>query len=856
MTRTEEEFNLPFIYTEPEEQMASKPIDKLWAKVESRRKRDKETVFNVMAEHLKYNLAKHERIQGKRDFYNASALTIKDYLVENGNDVNYVSYKNNVKRVYYLSMEYLMGRSLCNAMINLGLYPVVKELLDDLGIDLDTLLSNESDAGLGNGGLGRLAACFMDSMATLGIPCYGYGLRYNYGIFTQKIKDGYQVESPDEWLRYGNPWEITKPELSYNVGIRGRVKEYMDGDGRLYYEWIDRNEVIALANDMLIPGYKNGVANNLRLWTAKAKHEFDLEAFNEGFYLKAVEQQGLAETISKVLYPNDNSARGKELRFTQEYFFVSATIQDIINRHLAMNDSPANLHEKAAIQLNDTHPALAIPELMRLLIDKYGFGWDEAWNVTKNTFAYTNHTVMPEAMEKWPVSMFEAVLPRHLQIIYEINRRFLNEVAAAFPGDNDRLRRMSLIEEGGEKSVRMAHLAVVGSHKVNGVAAIHSQILVDELFRDFAEMTPEKFVNKTNGITPRRWLLMSNPGLSDLISEKIGEGWITNLDELKGLLKYKEDDLFARKWHEVKQANKRRLADYVYKKMGIRLNLDSLFDCQVKRIHEYKRQLLNILHVITLYCYIKDNPHADVVPRTVIISGKAAAGYHQAKLIIKLINSVADVVNNDPDVGDKLKVVFLENYSVSLAELIIPAADLSEQISTAGTEASGTGNMKLSLNGALTIGTLDGANVEIREEVGDENIFIFGLTKDEVNRVKACGFSPIEAVQRNSSLKRCLDMLASGYFSKGDRELFKPILGSLLYQGDKFLLTLDYQSYVDCQREVSKAFKNRKAWTEMSIINSACMGKFSSDRTIKEYAEEIWHVKPITDELDKYRESK
>lgn len=836
--------------------MAKKPIDKLWEKVESRRGNDKDTLFHVMAEHLKYNLAKHERIQQKRDFYNASALTIKDYLVENGNDVNYVSYKNNVKRVYYLSMEYLMGRAMCNSMINLGLYPVVKELLDDLGIDLDTLLSSESDAGLGNGGLGRLAACFMDSMATLGIPCYGYGLRYEYGIFSQKIKDGYQVESPDEWLRYGNLWEITKPELSYNVGINGKVNEYLDGDGRLYYEWKDRNEVVAVANDMLIPGYKNGVANNLRLWSAKAKHEFDLEAFNEGFYLKAVEQQGLAETISKVLYPNDNSERGKMLRLLQEYFFVSATMQDIIRRHLATNDNLSNLHEKAAIQLNDTHPTLAIPELMRLLIDEYGFGWEDAWHVTSKTFAYTNHTVMPEAMEKWPVRMMEDMLPRHLQIIYEINRRFLAEVSAKFPGDNGKLRRMSIIEEAGEKSVRMANLAVVGSHKVNGVAALHSQILVDKIFSDFAEMTPGKFTNKTNGITPRRWLLMSNPELSDLISSKIGEEWICNLDELKALLPYRKDTLFCEKWQNIKLSNKKRLAEYIYKTMGIKVNPESLFDCQVKRIHEYKRQLLNVLHIITLYNYIKDNPHADVVPRTVIIAGKAAAGYHQAKLIIKLINSIASVVNNDPEVGDKLKVVFLENYSVSLAELIIPAADLSEQISTAGTEASGTGNMKLSLNGALTIGTLDGANVEIREEVGEENIFIFGLTADEVAEVKRHGFSPMHEVQNNPSLKRCLDMIVSGYFSNGDREIFKPIIGSLLYEGDKYLLTLDYDSYIDCQRTVAKAFKNRKSWTEMSIINSACMGKFSSDRTIKEYAEEIWQVEPITEELTKYRESK
>ncbi len=836
--------------------MTEAPIQKLWKLIEKRRPRDKETFLETMAAHLEYNLAVHERIHKERDFYSSSALAIRDYLVENGNDINYISYKNNVKRVYYLSMEYLMGRAMCNAMINLGLYPVVKSVLDDLGIDLDTLLEDESDAGLGNGGLGRLAACFMDSMATLGIPCYGYGLRYEYGIFSQKIEHGYQVESPDEWLKYGNIWEISKPTLSYEVGINGNVNEYMDGDGRIYYEWVNRNEVIAVANDMLIPGYHNDVANNLRLWTAKAKHEFDLEAFNDGFYLKAVEQQGLAETISKVLYPNDNSERGKFLRLMQEYFFVSATIQDIITRHKATNATLDNLHEKAAIQLNDTHPALAIPELMRLLIDQYGYGWDKAWEITVNTFAYTNHTVMPEAMEKWPVRMLQSMLPRHLQIIYEINKRFLDEVERMYPNDTERLRRMSLIQEDGEKSVRMAHLAVVGSHKVNGVAALHSKILVESTFKDFAQMNPEKFINKTNGITPRRWLLMSNPGLSELITEKIGDKWPTDLDELKKILKYSKDEDFKNKWHNIKRNNKKKLANYIYRTLGIKINENSLFDCQIKRIHEYKRQLLNVLHVITLYNAIKENPNIDVVPRTIIISGKAAAGYHQAKLIIKLINSVADVINNDPDIGDKLKVIFLENYSVSLAELIIPAADLSEQISTAGTEASGTGNMKLALNGALTIGTLDGANVEIKEEVGDDNIFIFGLRAEQVDSIKIKGFNPMEEVQHNPKLKQCLDMIVSGYFSNGDREIFKPIIGSLLYGGDKYMLTLDYNSYIECQEEVSRQFKDQSSWIEKSIINAANMGKFSSDRTILEYAKEIWNVKPILHLLKEHKSQK
>ena len=824
-----------------------KDTKEFWKLVEHYRKKDKQTFTYSIADHMEYTLAKHERISNKRDFYAAVAHAVRDYLVENANDVNYLSYKHNVKRVYYLSMEYLMGRALCNTMINMGLYPLAKSILEDFGLDLDTLMTLEDDAGLGNGGLGRLAACFMDSMATLGIPCYGYGLRYDYGIFAQKIENGFQVEMPDEWLKYENVWEIKREDHTYDVGINGKIGEYMDGDGRIYYEWTDRQEVRAVAHDMLIPGYKNDMANFLRLWTARAKHEFDLDAFNDGFYLKAVEQQGLAETISKVLYPNDNSDRGRQLRLLQEYFFVSATIQDIVQRHLTTNPNLDNLHEKAAIQLNDTHPALAIPELMRVMIDIHHYNWEKAWDITSKTFAYTNHTVMPEAMEKWPISVVEQMLPRHLQIIYEINRRFLDEVSRVFPNDNNRLRRMSIIEEGGEKSIRMANLAVVASHKINGVAALHSQILVDNLFRDFAELWPNKFCNKTNGITPRRWLLESNPDLANLITETIGDKWVTNLDEMKKLLKYTNDKKFLEKWMVAKRKNKEKLAKYIKEKNGIDVNLDSIFDCQVKRIHEYKRQLLNILHVITLYNAIKDNPNGFFTPRTVIFSGKSAAGYMMAKLVIKLINSVADVVNNDPDMRGRLKVVFLANYSVSLAELIIPSADLSEQISTAGMEASGTGNMKLSLNGALTIGTLDGANVEINEEVGDENIFIFGLKAHEVDEIKARGFYPMEVVQHNQHLKKCLDMISNGYFSKGNREIFKPLLGSILYGGDKYLVTIDYDSYIEAQVKVGQAFLNQEDWAKKSLINAACMGKFSSDRTIKEYAEEIWNVKPISD---------
>lgn len=821
-------------------------IKEFWHYVDSYRQKDENTFMNTVSDHMKYTLAKHERISRPRDFYSAVALAVKGYLVENANDVNYISYKHNVKRVYYLSMEYLMGRALCNAMMNLGIYDMVKEALAKYNLDLDTLMEMEDDAGLGNGGLGRLAACFMDSMATLGIPCYGYGLRYDYGIFSQKIVDGFQVEEPDEWLRYDNIWEIKRQDHVYDVGINGRVKEYIGGDGEIYYDWCDRNEVRAVACDMLIPGYKNDMANFLRLWTARAKHEFDLNAFNDGFYLKAVEQQGLAETISKVLYPNDNSERGRRLRLLQEYFFVSATIQDIISRHLTTNPSLDNLHEKAAIQLNDTHPSLAIPELMRLLIDRYHYSWSQAWEITVNTISYTNHTVMPEAMEKWPVSMMEEMLPRHLKIIYEINRRFMNQVASLYPGDSAKLARMSLINEAGEKSVRMAHLAVVGSHKVNGVAALHSKILVESLFREFAEIWPDKFCNKTNGITPRRWLHNSNRELSGLITKKIGKGWLTDLTELQNLKKYIKDPELKMEWKRIKRNNKIKLAKYIKEHNGIDVDPDSMFDCQVKRIHEYKRQFLNVLHIINMYAEIKQNPNMYVVPRTFIFSGKSAAGYAMAKLIIKLINSVADVVNNDPDVAGRLKVVFLANYSVSLAELIIPAADLSEQISTAGMEASGTGNMKLSLNGALTIGTLDGANVEIKEEVGDDNIFIFGLTSDQVDELTSYGFNSADAVANNRALKRALSLISFGHFSNGDKELFQPLLASL-FNWDKYMITQDFQSYVETQRMVSELYQNEDKWTEISIINTASMGKFSTDRTIQEYADEIWDVKSVTD---------
>jgi glycogen phosphorylase len=809
--------------------------------------------------HLEFTLGElPKHVDSEWEPYLSVALAVRDRLMERWIRTQDAYYEHDAKRVYYLSLEFLMGRTLGNSLINLGLLEECKKAASNLGYDFETLREAEWDAGLGNGGLGRLAACFLDSLATLELPSYGYGLRYDYGIFHQRIVDGAQVETPDGWLRYGNPWEIARTGDRFTVRLYGRVRQFVNGQGRLTTEWVDTEDVLAIPYDTPVPGYRNSTVNTLRLWSARATEEFDLRYFNEGDYQRAVEEKADSENITKVLYPNDNVFEGRELRLKQEYFFVSATLQDVVRRYKKqhrMYDSERGLRtfdrfaERTAIQLNDTHPALAIPELMRILVDLEELDWDEAWRVTTATFGYTNHTVMPEALERWTVDLLGRLLPRHLQIIFEINHRFL-ELVKSRGGDDERGRRMSIIEEGGEKRVRMAHLAIVGSHSVNGVAALHTEILKRALFRDFFELWPERFNNKTNGITQRRWLKKANPGLSALISQAIGERWVTDLYELRGLLGHVEDAGFLESWRAVKRANKEALAGVIseqYAHRGLRLTVDpaSMFDCQVKRIHEYKRQLLNLLHAITLYNRVRDDPRGDHVPRTVLFGGKAAPGYLMAKLIIRLINAVGRVVNQDPAVGDLLKVVFLADYRVSLAERIFPAADLSEQISTAGTEASGTGNMKFALNGALTIGTMDGANVEIAEEVGADDIFIFGLLTEEVDALRG-RYDPRPYYEGNPELRRTLEMVAGGWFSPDEPGLFRPIVASLLEGGDPYFLLADYAAYVACQDRVAETYRDPGSWTRKSIRNVAHMGKFSTDRTIREYAEEIWGVKPVS----------
>jgi glycogen phosphorylase len=806
-------------------------------------------IIKSFLEHLEYTLGKDKYSSSKYDLFNAIAYSVRDRLIERWLDTQQTYYNADNKRVYYMSMEFLMGRTLEDALINLGLLDEFSEAIGSLGYDFKELVDEEQDAGLGNGGLGRLAACFLDSMATMAIPAYGYGIRYEYGIFRQRIVDGYQVELPDNWLRYRNPWELDRQEHLHPVKFHGRVETKVH-NGRKVHRWVDTEDVMAMAYDTPIPGHRNNTVNTLRLWSAKSSREFDLKFFNEGNYIRAVEKKMLTENISKVLYPADNVQEGKELRFKQEYFLASSTINDVLYRFRKMHTELCKLPEKVAIQLNDTHPTLAIPELMRVLLDKHQLDWDQAWEITTKTFAYTNHTILPEALEKWPVWFFEQILPRHLMIIYEINERFLKQVQAKFPGDEAKVGRLSIIEEHWERKVRMAHLAIVGSHSVNGVAALHSEILKKDLFKDFFEMYPEKFNNKTNGITQRRWLRKANPGLSQLISGHIGEGWVTELDQLTKLRELSQDQIFRDRWRQVKRTNKERLAHYIRQYNYLDVNIDSMFDCQVKRIHEYKRQLLNVLHIITLYNRIKDNPEGDFVPRTFIFSGKAAPSYAIAKLIIRLINAVADVINSDPDIGSRMKVVFLANYSVSLAEMIFPASDLSEQISTAGTEASGTGNMKFALNGALTVGTLDGANIEMLEEVGNDDFFIFGLTADEATALRAKGYNPRDYYSRNPELKRVLDMMAEGFFSPQDASLFRPIVDSLLNQGDYYLLLADYASYVACQDRVSLLYLDQDEWARKSIMNTAGMGKFSSDRTIAEYARDIWGVESVAIEGD------
>ncbi len=780
---------------------------------------------------------------GDRDVYKAMGYALRDILVEKWIETQKSFYTKKQKRVYYLSLEFLVGRSLGNALINLGLFDEAAEALKQMGYKMEDIREAEEDAALGNGGLGRLAACFMDSIATLKIPAYGYGIRYEYGLFYQKLIDGYQVETPDNWLRYGTPWEYERTRSVFPVHFYGRVNSYIDENGSYRSEWVDTEDVMAMACDMLVPGYKNDHVINMRLWTAKASRELDLSYFNVGDYIGAVQSKVQSETISKVLYPADVVVKGKELRLKQQYFFVAATFQDIFRRFKKKNDSFDNFSDEVAVQLNDTHPAIAIPELMRLLLDQEGLSWEKAWHICVNTFAYTNHTLMPEALETWPVDLLGRVLPRHLQIIYEINQRFLDQISSAYPGDQNRLRYMSIIGEGERKTVRMAHLAIVGSHSVNGVAELHTHLLKTRIFKDFHEFYPGKFNSKTNGITQRRWLLKANPALAELISKTIGEEWIVDLDQLRKLEGKANDQKFQRQWQQAKRVNKVELARIIENTCRTSVDPDSMFDVQVKRIHEYKRQLLNALHAIALYQHIISSPEGNITPRTIIFAGKAAPSYWKAKLIIKLITSIGDVVNNDPRVGNRLKVVFLPNYNVSLAESIMPAADLSEQISTAGTEASGTGNMKFSLNGALTIGTLDGANIEIMEEVGEENIFIFGMTAEQAEYEKMhCSRLPHDVYEGNSVVRQVIDGIRAGAFSKGDTELFKPIVDGLLDQYDPYLLMLDFEDYLRCQDEVGRAYQDQQTWTRKSILNTARMGKFSSDRTIKEYAGEIWGI--------------
>jgi len=793
--------------------------------------------------HLKYTIAKDKYSATQADLYLALAYAVRDLLVDRWLDTQQSYYINNAKRVYYISMEFLMGRALGNSLINLDMMDEWENALKEMGIDLAVLQESEWDSGLGNGGLGRLAACFLDSMATMSLPAYGYGIRYEYGMFSQKIADDAQVELPDNWLRYSNPWEFGRQEHLHMIRFNGRVVESAGENGEERHEWVETSDVMAMAYDFPVPGYGSSAVNTLRLWSAKSSRDFELDFFNQGNYIGAVESKMRTENISKVLYPADHIAEGKELRLRQEYFLSSATVQDIFYRFLKKHRDLDLLPEKVAIQLNDTHPTLAIPELMRILVDEKRLDWDKAWRIAVSTFAYTNHTVLPEALETWPVYLLEQILPRHLMIIYLINDRFLKEVAARYPNDIDRLRRMSIVGEEGQKHIRMAHLAIVGSHSVNGVSALHSRILKEELFRDFHDMWPERFNNKTNGITQRRWLKHANRWLSDLISSRIGNGWITDLNELAGLRELADDRDFQQQWIEVKQANKRRLAERILGLTGIRVSPDTMFDCQTKRIHEYKRQLLNVLHVITRYNRIRANPAGAIAPRTVIFSGKAAPSYFMAKLIIQLINAVGKTINGDPSANGLLRVAFVPNYNVSLAELVFPAADLSQQISTAGTEASGTGNMKYALNGALTIGTLDGANIEIMEEVGEESIFIFGLKSDQVANLKRSGYNPREYYYADPELKQAIDMIARGAFSPEDPGRFRAISDSLLGH-DPYLLLADYASYIECQDRVDRLYRHPFEWARASILNTAGMGRFSSDRTIAEYAREIWNVHP------------
>lgn len=805
-----------------------------------------EGIQQSILNHLKFTLARDPHTATRRDWWDCTAAALRDRILDRFIKTQGVHNRENTRRVYYLSLEYLMGRLMANNLHNMNIFEQTREALHSLGYDLEDLAGEEADMGLGNGGLGRLAACFLDSMATLDLPAIGYGINYEFGLFRQEFNDGEQVEKPDPWREDGTPWQICRPEYRQEVQLYGSVEKQFDDEGDFRETWVDYQTVEGLPYDIPIVGYGGNTVNFLRLWEARASQEFNLEVFNKGGYVEAVRDKMVSETISKVLYPNDASESGKELRLIQQYFFVTCSLQDIIRRFRAGNGDWEHFPEKVAIQLNDTHPAVAVLELMRQLLDIFELSWDQAWDITRKTFSYTNHTLLPEALEKWSVPLFRKVLPRHLQIVYEINHRFLHqEVEAVWPGDDSIKQELSLIEEGNPQMIRMAYLSVVASHTVNGVAALHTNLLKRHLFNRFHELYPNKIQNKTNGITPRRWLVGCNPGLTKLISEKIGEGWICNLDQLRKLEPLADDAEFQDQYMQIKYENKLKLVDLLREQTGVELNPEALFDVQIKRLHEYKRQHLNLLHILTLYRRLLHNPDLDIHPRVFLFAAKAAPGYHLAKVIIRAINKVGMTINNDSRIQGKLKVVFPENYGVSLAERIIPAADLSEQISTAGKEASGTGNMKLALNGALTVGTLDGANVEIQEEVGEENIFIFGKKVEEVEDLRAAGYNPWEHYHQNEELRLVLDWLASDHFTPGEHHAFRDLRNSLLEGGDPFLVLADYDAYVQCQENVNTAFGDRKKWARMAILNTARMGKFSTDRTIRQYAEEIWGLNPL-----------
>jgi len=804
-----------------------------------------ESLLARFQDHLKYTRCRHSA--GATDFDKLASLSlaIRDLAVERMLATQKAYHDGDVKRVYYLSMEFLMGRLLSNNIISLGLRPVVEQALRKLGLDFERLCNFEPDAGLGNGGLGRLAACFLDSLATLEYPAYGYGIRYEHGMFRQEFDNGWQRERPDDWLKFGNPWEIIRPEDTVPVLVYGRMEDLGAGGGPAKPVWVDWQMIEGVPYDIPIVGCGANTVNILRLWSSRAAEGFRLDVFNQGDYVRAVEEKNWAENVTKVLYPSENTHAGKELRLIQEYFLVACSVRDAVRRHLKRHALLDNFPEKNALQLNDTHPALAVAELMRHLLDEHDLPWERAWEITVASVGYTNHTLLSEALEKWPVHLMERVLPRHLQIIYEINRRFLDTVRPRYPGDDDRVRRMSLIEEGPVKQVRMANLAIVGSHAVNGVARLHSDLLQANLVPDFAQMWPERFSNKTNGITQRRWLLACNPTLAALITDCIGDGWVRDLNALRGLEAFTDKEEFLQRFLTAKQANKQRLAALIAERHGVTVDPQSLFDVQVKRLHEYKRQLLNALHIIALYYRIKDNPASDFVPRTFIFGAKAAPGYHMAKRIIKFVNSIGEVVSHDRDARDRLRVVFLPDYCVSLAETIIPAADLSEQISTAGKEASGTGNMKLSLNGALTIGTWDGANIEIAEAVGLDNIFIFGHRVEQLEAMARAGYRPFDWLERDAELRRVVTSIRQGVFNQGDSGLFDDIYRTLTEWGDIYFHLADFRSYADAQQRAADLFRDRTAWARKAALNVARMGRFSSDRSIREYAREIWNLQPL-----------